>query len=336
MSILLVVEAAKAGTDRRQNHLLPFGDGTVLSTALTRLAPYGEGPVVVAISDLADDQEIEEIATANGASAVKGPSEDMLGRFVEVIADYPAEHLVRVTVDSPLVDHHLVADVVDAHLRSGADYTTNSLLRTHPTGLEVEVIRSDALLDAAEQATTPEERAGVTTFVKRRPASYKLHAALASGDFEDHDWRIHDTTSQSAMMALVTSAGGDYSAPWHSYVEHSPLPEDAPPIRLRVARENVAASVSALTDTIGNLPDPLPIGDPSRRSWGVWVAPGLIGAITVSIQNGWGTLAANFVESLDEALAEQILHLVDDRLMADDQVLALTIDGSRIRPYRET
>lgn len=336
MSILLVVEAGQDGTDHRRNQMLPFGDGTVLSTAINRLAPFSEGPVVVAISDLPSDHAIEEIARNNGASAVRGPSDDMLARFVEVIADYPAEHLVRVTADSPLIDHHIVSDVVAAHLQSGADYTSNSLLRTHPTGLEVEVIRSDALLDAAEQAVAPDERSGVTTFVKRRPANYQLHAALASGDFEDHDWRVHDGASQRAMAELIAAAGGDLAAPWHTLVEQSPLSDYVPPIRLRVARENVAASVHALGDSIGNLPDPLPIGDPSRRSWGVWVAPGLIGAITVSIQNGWGTLAANFVENLDEALADQILQLVDDRLLADDQVLALTIDGSRIRPYRET
>ena len=336
MSILLVVQAGQDGSDHRRNQLLPFGDGTVLSTALSRLAPFADGPLVLAISDLPSDGELEEVARANGASAVRGPSDDALARFVEVIADYPAEHLVRVTAESPLIDHHIVSDVVNAHIQSGADYTSNSLLRTHPTGLEVEVIRSDALLDAAEQALEADERAGVTTFVKRRPASYKLHSALASGDFEDHDWRVHDAASQQAVGAIVSSAGGDLSAPWHTLVGHSPTPAEDPPIRLRVARENVAASVGALTDTIGNLPDPLPIGDPSRRSWGVWVAPGLIGAITVSIQNGWGTLAANFVENLDESLAEQILQLVDERLLADDQVLALTIDGSRIRPYRQS
>ncbi len=336
MSILLVVEAGQDGTDRRRNQLLPFGNGTVLSTALSRLAPFSEGPLVVAISDLPGDHEIEELARANGASAVRGPSDDMLARFVEVIADYPAEHLVRVTADSPLIDHHLVSEVVQAHLDSGADYTSNSLLRTHPTGLEVEVIRSDALLDAAEQATEADERAGVTTFVKRRPANYTLHAALATGDFEDHDWRVHDDVSQRAMSALIAASGDDLTARWDTLITHSPLAANDPPIRLRVARENVAASVHALGDSIGTLPDPLPVGDPSRRSWGVWVAPGLIGAITVSVQNGWGTLAANFVENLDESLADQILQLVDERLLADDQVLALTIDGSRIRPYRET
>lgn len=334
MSILLVVQAGQDGSDRRKGQLMEFGEGTVLSTALQRLAPFSDGPVVVAISDLPGDNEIEEIARNNGATAVRGPSDDMLARFVEVIADFPAEHLVRITAESPLIDHNIVSEVVTAHLQSGADYTSNNLLRTHPTGLEVEVIRSDALLDAAEQATAADERAGVTTFVQRRPANYKLHAALASGDFEEYDWRVHDDASHSAVSKLVEANNDDLNAPWNTFLAFCETPED-PPIRLRVARENVAASVLALGDQIGSLPDPLPLEDPSRRTWGVWVAPGLIGAITVSVQNGWGTLAARFVENLDESLAEKVLELVDERLLADEQVLALTIDGARIRPYRE-
>lgn len=335
MSILLVVQAGQDGSDRRKSQLMEFGEGTVLSTALNRLAPFSDGPVVVAISDLPGDNEIEEIARANGATAVRGPSDDMLARFVEVIADFPAEHLVRVTAESPLIDHNIVSEVVTAHLQSGADYTSNNLLRTHPTGLEVEVIRSDALLDAAEQATADDERAGVTTFVQRRPANYQLHAALASGDFEEHDWRVHDAASHDEITDLVAANNGDLSAPWNTFLAFCAETED-PPIRLRVARENVAASVLALGDQVGSLPDPLPLSDPSRRTWGVWVAPGLIGAITVSVQNGWGTLAARFVENLDESLAEKVLELVDERLLADEQVLALTIDGARIRLYRES
>ena len=333
MSVLLVVQAGQVGSKLRDSQLLPFGDGTVLSTALARLEPFGESSTVVAISDLPEDGEIDAIAQAAGAVTVRGPSDNMLARFVEVIADHPAEHLVRVTANSPLIDHNIVTEVVEAHLQSGADYTSNNLLRTHPQGLDVEVVRSDSLLDAAEQASDS-ERAGVTTFVQRRPASYQLHAAMAHEDLEDHDWRVHDNDSMNAVQALVDASGDGLSASWNEYVAHSSVAPD-PPIRLRVARENVAASVNALKDAVGNPPEPLPIGDPSRRSWGVWVEPGLIGAITVSIQNGWGTLAANFVENLDEALAAQVLQLVDERLLADDQVLALTIDGSRIRPYRD-
>ena len=123
--------------------------------------------------------------------------------------------------------------------------------------------------------------------------------------------------------------------PWSDYLPFDkPVTPDAT-VRLRVARENVVASLAGLTDPIGHPPEPFPLGDASRRSWGVWSDHELIGAITVSVQNGWGTLAGHFAAGLDPALAEETLRAVDRRLLGDDQVLALTIDGSRIRQYRD-
>ena len=335
MSILLVVQAGHDGTGRRDRQLTSFDGRTVLDVALQRLAGFTDGPLIVAVSDLPGDQQVEEIARNNDAATVRGPSDDMLARFVEVIADYPAEHLVRVTADSPFIDRHLVSDVVAHHVATGADYTSNTLLRTHPTGLDVEVIRSDALLDAAEQASSPTERAGVTTFVQRRPANYNLQAVLAPGDYEDHDWSVTDANSMARLTAILNSAGGDAMTPWSDLVAHDKPVMNTEPLRLRVARDNIETSIGSLTENIGHMPEPLPLTDAARRTWGVWAQDALVGALTVSVQNGWGTLAGRFAADLHGDLANAALAAVDERLLADDQVLALTIDGSRIRQYRD-
>ena len=334
MSILLVVQAGHDGTERNERQLTPFGGSTVLDTALARLRGFADGPLVLAISDLPPDDALEDLARQRDAAAVRGPSDDMLARFVEVIADYPAEHLVRVTAESPLIDHHVVSEVVREHLDSGADYTSNTLLRTYPAGLDVEVIRSDALLDAAEQATAPAERSGVTTFVCRRPAEYRLHAAIASGDYEDHDWRIVDEESLERITGLLGKSGGDLARSWDALLPYDRPIAPSGPVRLRVARANVEASLPSFTETIGYPPDPFPIGDATRRSWGVWSDEELIGAIVVAVQNGWGTLTGRFLPRLSPTIAQQALAALDERLLADDQTIALTIDGSRIRTYQ--
>ena len=334
MSILLVVQAGHEGTDEKRQQLAPFADSTVLDVALGRLSGFDEGPVVMAISDLPGDDDLAEMAQSHGLAVVRGPSDDLLARFVEVIADYPAEHLARVAISSPFIDASLVSEIVTAHIDSGADYSSNTLLRTHPKGLEVEVIRSDALLDAAEQAAAGGEREGVTTFVHRRPAEYTLQAVVAAGDYEDHDWTSADDSARGHLAEVLSKAGGDITRPWDHFLGYDRPGTDERPVRLRVARDNVASAVGDFSDHLGFPPDPLPLGEATRRSWGVWAGEELIGAITVSVQNGWGTLAGRFRPGLPAERADQALAALDERLLADDQVIALTIDGSKIRTYR--
>jgi spore coat polysaccharide biosynthesis protein SpsF (cytidylyltransferase family) len=314
---------------------MPFADTTVLDVAVSRLANFAQGHVVLATSDLSSDDSFEAMARTHDAAIVRGPSDDLLARFVEVIADYPAEHLVRVIGDSPFIDHTLVEQIVDAHLESNADYTSNTLLRTHPGGLDVEVIRSDALLDAAEQATDAAERDGVTTFVQRRPSEYNLHAVLAAGDYEDHNWQITDQASATRLTELLNRAGGDLTKPWETLLPHDKPEQHSAPIRLRVARENVLTALPNMTESVGFPPDPFPLREASRRSWGVWAGEDLVGAVSVAVQNGWGTLAGHFNPGLSDTTADQTMHAVDERLLSDQQVIALTIDGSMIRNYRD-
>ena len=93
--------------------------------------------------------------------------------------------IVRLTADCPLADPALIDQVVEHHHEAGADYTSNTLgARTYPHGLDVEVIRPDALVEAAERAADPYEREHVTPYIYRRPETYRLagvarHQSLA-------------------------------------------------------------------------------------------------------------------------------------------------------------
>ena len=48
-------------------------------------------------------------------------------------------------------------------------------------------------------------------------------------------------------------------------------------MRLRVARANVDASLPGFTETLGFPPDPVPLHEAARRSWGVWSGEDLVG-----------------------------------------------------------
>jgi spore coat polysaccharide biosynthesis protein SpsF len=142
--------------------------------------------LVVATSTDASDDPLAAYCESLELAVFRGSLNDVLERFTGALAQHPqARAVVRLTADCPLADPALIDRVIDHHHAAGADYTSNTLgTRTYPHGLDTEVIRPAALLEAAQAATDPYEREHVTPYIYRRPDTYRLagvarHESLA-------------------------------------------------------------------------------------------------------------------------------------------------------------
>lgn len=131
--------------------------------------------LVVATSDQPSDDPLVDALRAAGVAVFRGPLDDVLARFLGALDAYPAEHVVRLTADCPLIDPLVMDATIDLHLAAGADYAPNRLVAAgYPKGLDVEVVTADALRRAAAQATTPEEREHVTWGIWNHPERYRI------------------------------------------------------------------------------------------------------------------------------------------------------------------
>lgn len=132
--------------------------------------------LVVATSTEPSDDPLAAHCEGLGVAVFRGPLEDVLGRFCGALEAHPqAKTIVRLTADCPLADWTVIDEVIAHHHASGADYTANTpAARTFPHGLDTEVVRARALLEAGREARDPYEREHVTPFVNRRPERYQL------------------------------------------------------------------------------------------------------------------------------------------------------------------
>ncbi len=110
---------------------------------------------------------------------VRGSESDVLGRFTTAMDRFPTDDVVRITADCPFIDPTIVDETVRLHRREGADYTSNTLVRTYPDGLDVEVLRSTVLDLAAREAQQSDEREHVTPFVYRQPHRFAIRQLIS-------------------------------------------------------------------------------------------------------------------------------------------------------------
>jgi spore coat polysaccharide biosynthesis protein SpsF len=145
---------------------------------------------------------------------VRGPEDEVLTRFMRVLEAYPADDLVRLTADCPLTDPALVTTAIGVHVGDSADYTSNTLVRTFPDGLDVEVVTTAALAEAAEEAVDHAEREHVTPFVYMRPERYRLAGFESGEDLGAERWTLDTTADLDRLRAIVAKLDDPVTAGW--------------------------------------------------------------------------------------------------------------------------
>jgi len=158
--------------------------------------------LVIATSSDPSDDPLAAWAEAEGLTVYRGSLDDVLGRFVGVIAAYAPDTVVRLTADCPLASPSVIDAVIDHFMESDVDYCSNTLTPTFPDGLDVEVVRAKVLTEVAEMSTDPAEREHVTLGVYRRPERFSLANVAGDVDLSWLRWTV-DTADDLTFVRRV-------------------------------------------------------------------------------------------------------------------------------------
>lgn len=206
MSNAAIVLQARMGSTRLPGKVLaPIAGRSVLAHCIERLRVRSRLPVVVATTELPDDDRVVVEAARLGAAVVRGASDDVLARYVKVAETLGLTHIIRATADNPAVDMDAPRRTLDILLRSGADHVVEFGL---PHGAAVEAVTTAALVRAADMATEPADREHVTPLIRRDKRFFAL-PALAPGAVRRPQIRLTvDTAADLAFMRRVFALAG--------------------------------------------------------------------------------------------------------------------------------
>ena len=160
--------------------------------------------LVLATSEDQSDDPIVDCGIKIGVPTVRGPLDDVLGRFCKVLEKWPARDIVRLTGDCPLTDTKVIDECVNQFLETSpaVDYLSNTLVPTFPDGLDVEVVRSEVLQIANAEARLPSEREHVTPFIYKRPERFRLKNYLFNEDLSAFRWTVDEAEDLEFVRAI--------------------------------------------------------------------------------------------------------------------------------------
>jgi len=184
---------------------LPYGSGiTALEQVLRRLKKSALiGEMIVATTENKKDEGIIKIAEKEGVGFFRGSEKDVLSRYYHAAREASLDTVVRITSDCPCIDPAVVDSVIGRHIAGGPDYTSNTLRRTYPHGMDVEVFRFDVLRRAFEEAREDPEREHVTPYIYRS-GKFKTQNIEAPPPLRRPDIRVTlDTKEDYALLCIV-------------------------------------------------------------------------------------------------------------------------------------
>ncbi len=202
--ILTILQARMSSSRLPGKVLRPILGQPMMARQIERLRRARHlGRLVVATSIGPEDDVVAAETKRLGTASFRGSLLDVLDRYAGALAAFgAADHVVRVTADCPLTDWTVFDQVVERHLASGADYTSNTVDRSYPKGLDVEIVRAELLTLAAAEGQDPYEREHVTPFFYRRPERFHIEQLVQAPRLDALRWTV-DTPDDFAFTARV-------------------------------------------------------------------------------------------------------------------------------------
>jgi len=218
MRINAVIQARAGSTRLPAKVLADLGGHPVLEWVVRAARAAGQiNEVIVATSALALDDVVADLADSLGVMVVRGSEDDVLSRFVAALDAHPADALVRLTADCPLLDPTLIDAVAGAWAASPShDYVSTILVRCLPRGLDVELVTASAL-HAVDRTAVGHDRVHVTSAVYADPMAFSLLGLCVTPPANDLRVTL-DTPEDLALLRALVAELPDAPPAWRDVV----------------------------------------------------------------------------------------------------------------------
>lgn len=173
---------------------------TLLEHVLFRLSHLEHDVrVVIATTDSARDDVVESFCAKRLVCCFRGSEGNVLERYYLCAKQYGFEQIVRLTADNPFTDIEALDQLIDLHLRSGADFSHS--FRALPIGVGAEIFTFEALEASYLEAKEPHHLEHVDEYLLENSARFKTVELQIAGIKNQPDIRLTVDTEEDCQKA---------------------------------------------------------------------------------------------------------------------------------------
>jgi glutamate-1-semialdehyde 2,1-aminomutase len=244
MKTVCIVQARMGSTRLPNKVMMPIGGIPMIELLLARLAHSTElDGIIVATSTDPRNQTLVKHVQRLGYACEQGSENNVLDRFIEAGRAHDADIVVRITGDCPLVDAVLVDNCIREFRRTGVDYYSNINPPSYPDGMDIEVVRMDALLRAARESHSAYNQEHVTPHI-RESGRFSTGVMNNEVDLSGYRWTVDELADFEVVNNVFAHFAPNIHFQWLEVLE---LQSTQP--RLFEANQRILRNEGASTGT---------------------------------------------------------------------------------------
>lgn len=187
LHIVTVMQTRMGSTRLPGKALIPLaGKPLFVQQALRMKASSMLQTIVVATSTEVADDIIEATCRKEELLCYRGHATDLLDRHYQVAMQYKADVVIKIPSDCPLIDPHVIDEVVSYYLAhvDDFDFVSNLHPASWPDGNDVEIMSMAALAKAWREADKPMEREHTTPYFWEHPNLFRIGNVSMAGGYD--------------------------------------------------------------------------------------------------------------------------------------------------------
>jgi len=165
-----------------------------------RLAKHVDETMVVTTLN-SEDVPIVRLVSSLGMRVFAGSSADVLDRYYQAAKLIKPEYVIRLTADCPVFDPHVLDRAIEL-MEPGMD-SLGMYTETFPDGLDLEIVKFEALERTWREAKLMSEREHVTLFIKNNRDIFKTQDYVCElGNLNNQRWTIDEPADYEFIKAV--------------------------------------------------------------------------------------------------------------------------------------
>ena len=183
IKIVATIEARMTSTRLPGKVLKPILGKPVLELLIERLQLVKNIDEIIVATTINDtDDPIIDLCDQINVKYFRGSEEDVLKRVLDAAKSASADLITEITGDCPLIDPFIVDKCIEVFLEGDYDYVSNTIERSYPDGLDVQVFPVSVLEEVNSLTKDPVDHEHVSLYIYEHPERYRLKNIKANDE----------------------------------------------------------------------------------------------------------------------------------------------------------